>query len=97
MVAVIIHATLADVHWSVSSNSHSPASSGMKAPIIAIMTSEAIRIIHLFFTFIVLLVFAVYFVLLVFVVYFVFFVFVVYLVNLVSLCKVKAVCSLLCA
>lgn len=88
MVAVIIHATLADVHWSVSSNSHSPASSGMKAPIIAIMTSEAIRIIHLFFTFIVLLVFVVYFVL---------FVFVVYLVNLVSLCKVKAVCSLLFA
>ena len=53
MVAVIIHATLADVHWSVSSNSHSPASSGMKAPIIAI----------------VLLVFVVYFVLFVFVVY----------------------------
>ena len=79
MVAVIIHATLADVHWSVSSNSHSPASSGMKAPIIAIMTSEAIRIIHLFFTFIVL------------------FVFVVYLPNLVSLCKVKFVYSLLFA
>lgn len=53
MVAVIIYATLADVQWSVSSNSHSPASSCMKAPIIAIMTSEAIRIIHLFFTFIV--------------------------------------------